>query len=348
MGNNHVVISMKLSKILFESKTMTIQQLMDTDVTGLTEDKYVDEYLQALFDKFPSAMSEAENYVPMDRVRVQYSVIDNKEEKEFWLGSKLRLEGDPTDEELIKTIGMDGEIKNPVIVDTRNDHTVEGRHRLAAGLRYGLEVPVLYIVNEPDIKPAQPESSTFQMYHGGQRWSLVPSELRASKQGRYESGIGINFTNNYETARKYAGGNRVVHLVDIDRNIVDLDSEKAKIDLDEMVEFLNGLRGLKKRKEIIADLQRYSDRVKTKTIPGSVLNNLVVNHEAGAGNVGLEIVRFFLSKGIDGVFTDKNGGEVWFVLFNLSKIKGVKVIVPKEFDYKDVMLPDPRTKGGAA
>jgi len=185
------------------------------------------------------------------------------------------------------------------------------------------------------------------MYHGGQRWSLVPSELRASKQGRYESGIGINFTNNYETARKYAGGNRVVHLVDIDRNIVDLDSEKANIDLDEMVEFLNGLRGLKKRKEIIADLQRYSDRVKTKTIPGSVLNNLVVNHEAGAGNVGLEIVRFFLSKGIDGVFTDKNGGEVWFILFNLSKIKGVKVIVPKEFDYKDVMLPDPKTKIGA-
>ena len=47
-------------------------------------------------------------------------------------------------------------------------------------------------------------SDTFQMYHGGRKWSFVPSELIAPKQGRYEGGIGIYFTNYYETARKYA------------------------------------------------------------------------------------------------------------------------------------------------
>ena len=187
-------------------------------------------------------------------------------------------------------------------------------------------------------------SGTFQMYHGGTKWVETPSELRKVKQGRYESGIGINFTNRYETARNYARGNKVVHLVDIDSNIIDLESRQALIPLEQMVSFLESLKGLKKRKEIIQDLNRYAERLKTDQIPGIVLNNLVVNHEAGAGNIGLEIVKFFLANGIDGVFTPQHGGEVWFVLFNLSKIKSVKILNPKDITPEMYLLPDPRAK----
>src|ERR1039458_2323947 len=60
------------------------------------------------------------------------------------------------------------------------------------------------------------ETNTFQMYHGGKRWSRIPSELYSHKQGRYECGVGIYLTNDYNTARKYAKGSRVVHLVEVD------------------------------------------------------------------------------------------------------------------------------------
>ena len=35
------------------------------------------------------------------------------------------------------------------LLDLRNDFTVEGRHRLAAALKYDLDVPALLIMDEP-------------------------------------------------------------------------------------------------------------------------------------------------------------------------------------------------------
>lgn len=51
--------------------------------------------------------------------------------------------------------------------------------------------------------------NTFQMYHGGSRWSTSP-EVRPSKNNRYEGGVGLYFTNSYERARTYAKGSKVV------------------------------------------------------------------------------------------------------------------------------------------
>lgn len=139
---------MKLSKILFESYSR--QQLLDIDPMELSEDEYVDEYLQGLFAEFSHGMSELENYVPLDRVRVQYVIIpkENKEDIKFWLRSKLDIEGPASDLDLVEKIGKDKEIKEPVILDTRDDFTVEGRHRLSAALTYGLDVPALLIMDD--------------------------------------------------------------------------------------------------------------------------------------------------------------------------------------------------------
>lgn len=140
---------MKLSKILFE--TYSRQELLDNDVGSMSEEEYTEEYLQGLFTEFSHAMSEVENYVPLDRVRVQYVVIprEGKQDIKFWLGSKLEREGLPPNEDLMKQIGEDGMIREPVILDTRNDYTVEGRHRLSAALKYNLDVPALLIMDEP-------------------------------------------------------------------------------------------------------------------------------------------------------------------------------------------------------
>ena len=140
---------MLLSKILFESYSK--EQLLNIDPMELSEDEYVDEYLQGLFAEFGHGMSELENYVPLDRVRVQYVIIpkENKEDIRFWLKSKVGMEGPASDLDLVKKIGEDKKILEPVILDTRDDFTVEGRHRLSAALKYGLDVPALLIMDEP-------------------------------------------------------------------------------------------------------------------------------------------------------------------------------------------------------
>ena len=53
------------------------------------------------------------------------------------------------------------------------------------------------------------DGDTFPMYHGGNKWFGQP-EVRASKKGQYEGGIGLYFTTSYETARTYAKGGKVV------------------------------------------------------------------------------------------------------------------------------------------
>lgn len=169
---------------------------------------------------------------------------------------------------------------------------------------------------------------TFQMYHGGKRWSRIPTELQASGKGRYEGGVGIYFTNNYDTARRYAKGSRVVHLANIDKNYKSIDN--VRVPLKELLEFVKNVSGMKKKHSISEDIIRYSVRVGREDVPLSVLNNLVINYEVGSGNAGLQISNYFVSKGVDAYLDRHSGEEFWLVVFNPRIIKTVRVIDPKE------------------
>ena len=137
---------------LFENGVSGVSKeaLLGKDPLQMSEDEYVDTYFQYLMKLFPQSMHELDNYVPLSRVRIQYDIIpkDRKEDIRFWLKSKTGLEGEPKSAH-VRKIGEDGEIREPVILDLRNDFTVEGRHRLAAALKYDLDVPVLLIMDEP-------------------------------------------------------------------------------------------------------------------------------------------------------------------------------------------------------
>ena len=174
------------------------------------------------------------------------------------------------------------------------------------------------------------ESDTFQMYHGGQRWTRIPTEIVGSKKGRYECGVGINLTNSYNTARRYAGGSRVVHLVTIDKKFKRL--ENVDVPLEELVDFVKNISGMRHKIDIIKDLTGYSTRTNRRSISSDILNNLVINYEAGAGQVGLSISNFFVSKGADAHVEQQGGGEFWLVIFNPKIIKSVSVIDPKKID----------------
>lgn len=140
------------SRHLFENGVSGVSKeaLLGKDPLQMSEDEYVDTYFQNLMKLFPQSMHELDNYVPLSRVRIQYDIIpkDRKEDIRFWLKSKTGLEGEPKSAH-VRKIGEDGEIREPVILDLRNDFTVEGRHRLAAALKYDLDVPALLIMDEP-------------------------------------------------------------------------------------------------------------------------------------------------------------------------------------------------------
>lgn len=178
---------------------------------------------------------------------------------------------------------------------------------------------------------------TIQMYHGGNRWSSTP-EIRPTK-GRYEGGPGIYFTNNYETTKKYAKGSNVVQLVNIDSNFKDLSN--VRVNINDIFSFIDSTSGMKKKKEIKADLQRNSERTGKSDIPLTVLNNLIVNWEAGSGDVGREVANFFVKNGADALVDEQSGGEQWLIIFNPKIIKNYEVV--KNVPVENYMLP--RIKG---
>lgn len=181
------------------------------------------------------------------------------------------------------------------------------------------------------------DQQTFKMYHGGQKWSFLPRELQPSFKSRYEVGVGIYFTNAYETAKRYAKGSRVVQIVDIDKNFKDVDN--VKVPLKELLDFIKNVPMMKKKKEIMIDIVNYAKRTNATVVPLSVLNNLIVNYEVGAGKVGLEIAKFFVSKGGDACVQKQSGGEFWLVVFNPKIMKKVSVVDPKS--KIEWMLPVP-------
>ncbi len=173
------------------------------------------------------------------------------------------------------------------------------------------------------------------MWHGSQRWEGKP-EVRAHKRGHAEAGAGIYTTTSYETARKYAKGGGAVIRFELEPDIRWL--EEARISPAEIVAFVHAERGMKKRKEIIADIERVAARTPGRDISAATIVNLMVNHEAIAGTPGQSLAAFLVAHGIDASH-DRRGNEDWVVIFNPAKIRSTKVIAAKDIAVADYDLP---------
>ena len=96
----------------------------------LDEDVYGDEY-----DK---GMRQIDNEIKFELVEFDpRNKTDAVTLKEL-LKQKISDEGEP-DEKVVQTIGKDGEIRDPILI-LSGKGCVEGRHRLAAALRYNLTI----------------------------------------------------------------------------------------------------------------------------------------------------------------------------------------------------------------
>lgn len=183
----------------------------------------------------------------------------------------------------------------------------------------------MYVNEETNISDSE---EYIYMYHGGKSWSMLPSDISVGKVNRYEHGVGIYTTNFYNTVIKYAKGNRVVHKLEILKNFKDI--RDVKVDINDIRKFIKELKPTNYEK-ILSDLERYTNRIKKQIISLDILNNLVVNHNAGVGKKGKEIVKFYINHGADAKYISQSGNEYWIVIFNPKIIKGFIKVDPKRW-----------------
>jgi len=166
-----------------------------------------------------------------------------------------------------------------------------------------------------------------QLWHGGARWVGGP-EVQPPRAGRYECGPGIYLSTEYSDACKYARGGKVTTLVTLKPEIRLL--ENTKLPLAEVLEFVQRLPRLRKRAEIINDLEA---NVARQTVAGdppavhaSVLVNLCVNYEALSGTTGLALANWLVQQGIDATWHQAYGNRHWLIVFNPKIIQAHQVV----------------------
>lgn len=188
--------------------------------------------------------------------------------------------------------------------------------------------------------PLAKNAAPLVVYTGTRVWEGRP-EIRESRKGRVEHGPGLYFTTSLQTARKYAKGRGTVLRVEIDPTFVWLEDATAPIE--DLVEWVAGRRGLRKKLEITDDLLTRAGRGRGLA-PGmgrvATLVNLMVNYEAITGSHGPALAEFLASLGIAASHTRMSGNEDWVVLFDPSKILSWRHVEPGDTE----MLPSVRQR----
>lgn len=171
---------------------------------------------------------------------------------------------------------------------------------------------------------ANPQNPPLVLWHGSRAWEGKP-EVRPSRKGRSEHGPGIYLTTSYQTATGYAKGGGVVQRVDVSSDLGWL--EGSAVPLADMKAFVEARRGLRKKRELLADLDWSAQRTKNAgegMLWASSLVTLFVNHEAITGDHGPALAAFLVEHGIDASLANERSGEDWVVLFNPAKVVRVQ------------------------
>ena len=148
-----------------------------------------------------------------------------------------------------------------------------------------------------------------------------------------EHGSGLYLTTSAATARRYAKGGGSIIRFEIDDRIRWLDRLKITLALAEA--FIDGQPRLRHREQVRADLHRYVERTGQDPIPASVLQNLLINHDALTGNHGPALAEFFVAQGADADYTRPpmfggNPDEEWIILYNLDLIRNWRRVTANE------------------
>lgn len=159
------------------------------------------------------------------------------------------------------------------------------------------------------------------MWHGSHRWE-GPPEVRPAPMNSLHHGPGIYMTTSPETAYSYAkgGGSLIRFVLEPDIRL----AEDVFVALDRASAFVRALPRLRKKPEIVADLERisnrYAERRGTLALPAEAVINLFVYYGVASGTVGPALARFLVRQGADASVVTR-GTDDWLVLMNPDKIR---------------------------
>ncbi len=161
------------------------------------------------------------------------------------------------------------------------------------------------------------EKKGIVVYHGGRKFSgFVQILPRPSKN--IQNGPGFYTTTNLYTAQKYAKGGGVVHRIVLSPET--RFSATEHIPLSDAIKWVESRYGIRKKKEIIADLKNNSELMTDRLGPGFIykeaLLNLCVNHDVLAGQHGPALAAWMVEHGIDAQVERTMKNEDWVLIFN--------------------------------
>ncbi len=161
-------------------------------------------------------------------------------------------------------------------------------------------------------------------YHGSRSWSGLDDRIRV-KAGRYQNGAGLNLTTSFARAKSY--GSKVV-LIEVELERPD---EPMYVSKDALVTFTKSLRGLRKKREILEDIEAGSE-YKRGGFPPFYLNNLLIGYEVITPMIAQKLAEWLVKNNAPFEITSsfRNGGyvEQWAVIYDLSRAVEVE---PKSF-----------------
>lgn len=178
-------------------------------------------------------------------------------------------------------------------------------------------------------------TNLIKMWHGGKFDEYEEISIKQSRSGRTYNGPGIYTTNDLNTASDYAKGGRSIYYMGLDPSMNLL--EKNNIKYEDTINFVKNASGLRKKKEILNDLERNQERTNLldengqKLISANVLLNLMVNYDVCKGEHGTNLANFYAERKIDAsIMKGINSGEEWILIFNPNIIKEKRVFNKKE------------------
>ena len=162
-----------------------------------------------------------------------------------------------------------------------------------------------------------------KFYHGGAAWSYEKPRVMSTKKGRCEGGPGIYMTTSYSRAKSYAGGNKIVQLIEIDANKITLPN-KVKVELKDVMNLISSIR-IKNRKSLTQDLE---NTFKKGYDTADIVINLLVNNDSLSGDSGPIVAKWLSAHGVTADF-NRFPSEEWLIVFDPSIIVKATKVDPK-------------------